>query len=100
MAVASDRCQALRTWASTAAVRSSSARTGSKRGFSAVIIADPYRLRDVVDEHFAVADLPRARRIRQGLHHFIQSRVCHHQLELDLRQQIDVVLLTAIDLFV
>ena len=75
-------------------------RRTSKCCFSAIVIPDPYRLGDVVHENFSVADFSRARRSGQRAQNFLQPGIGDHQLDLHFRQQIDVVFLAAIDLFV
>src|SRR5712675_15042 len=62
--------------------------SSSQRGFTPVIVAYADGLGHVEYEDFAVADLTRARRVRQGFSHFIDPGRRHHHFKLHLRQQV------------
>src|ERR1019366_1758736 len=65
---------------------------------STVVVTDADGFGDVVDEDFAVPNLPGARRGGQRFHHFLATGVLRHQLQLDFGQQVDVILLAPVDL--
>src|SRR6266853_486527 len=71
-----------------------------QRRLAAIVVADADRLPHIEHEDFAVADLAGAGRARQGLDHFVGSRVGHDHFEFDLGQQVHLVLHTPINLFV
>src|SRR2546423_1216261 len=73
---------------------------GSQGRFSAIVVADPDRFGDIVDENLAVADFSSAGGGHQRANHFIGARVGNHHFDLDFRQQVDLVLHAAVDLFV
>src|SRR3954452_18675065 len=70
----------------------------SDGAFTHIAITYANRLADVEHENLAVANLSGARRSRQRVHHFIQPRVWNHNLDLHLRQQVNVVLLPPVSL--
>src|SRR5437867_7934 len=71
-----------------------------ERCFSTIIIPDPNGFGDVIYKDFSIADFAGARSGGQGLDHLVRARRRHHQLYLHLRQQVHVVLLAAVNLFV
>src|ERR1700688_1145999 len=68
--------------------------------FAAIPVANAYRLGDIVDEDFAVADLAGTRRVRDALDDFLQPGVLNHEFELHFRKKVHVVFLAAVNLFV
>src|SRR5919201_1094830 len=60
--------------------------------------ADPHDLFDRRHPHLAVADLARARRLGDGVDHTGDLPVVDHDLHLDLRDEVDLVLGPAVDL--
>src|SRR5262249_14027124 len=54
----------------------------------------------VVNEDLAIADFAGPRRASEGLDHFLRSIGRDDHLDLDLRQEVHLILLTAIHLFV
>src|SRR5262249_25162510 len=74
------------------------ARLRSQGSFSAIVVADPHGVVDGGDEDLAVAELAGTGGVAQSLHGLIQAAVGNDDLELHLREQIDGVLLAAIDL--
>src|ERR1700753_3060245 len=59
---------------------------------------DPDRLLDIGYEDFAVADPPRLRRAADRFDGFFDKVVAHHDLDLNLRQEVDDVFGAAIEL--
>src|SRR3954447_9040069 len=90
---------------STSAVRSARAVAASpvmrklEGRVSTIVIADANRLGDFVDENLAVSDLPGSGGCGEGPDHFLATVVGDHHLELHLGEQIDLVLLAAVNLF-
>src|ERR1700687_387567 len=66
----------------------------------AIIVPDPNRFGYFVDENLPISNLAGSRRECQGPDHFVSPSGRYHQLDLYLGQQVEVVFLSAIDLFV
>src|SRR5262245_45274494 len=64
-----------------------------------VFVPDSYRFGDIVDEDFAVSDFAGSGGRRQGANHLLGARVGRNDFEFHFGQEVNAVLLSAIDLF-
>src|SRR5215472_230222 len=109
------RAAASRTIRSTCALRSANAVSASpvarnscrrcaswasEGRFAAVIVADPDGFGHVEDEDLAVADLAGPRGAGESLDHLVETAGWNHQFQLHFGQEVDVVFLSAVHLFV
>src|ERR1022692_3174872 len=76
------------------------ARLGLEGRFTTVVVPDADGFGYVVDEDLAVADLAGAGGRGKSLDDFVEAAGRDHHFDLDFGQQVYVVLLAAIDLFV
>src|ERR1700728_103668 len=70
---------------------------GARSGFTG---ADTHRLPELRNEYLTVADLTRARRLNDGFHDPVHLLVVHRQLEFYLRQEVDDIFSSSIQLSV
>src|SRR3954452_22927008 len=109
---ARDDWYALHTSSSTIALRAETAtaalpsdrkrlliRSGLECGLATIFVSDPDCFCDIVYKDLTVADVSGPGRARKGLDHFFSTGGGHNQFDFDLRKQIDVVFLSAINLF-
>src|SRR5579863_5409163 len=74
------------------------ARAASQSIFSALVVADANDLIDARKKNLPVTDFAGASGCRNGLHDFLNHRIGDDQFELDLRNKVDGVFPSAVEL--